>query len=96
MFGEGSYPCKTIKIIYFMVNANTSYNILLDRSSIKRLKAIMSTLHLAMKFPSAVGNIVTVNIDKKIARECYVASLKVESTSWLLKAFPRGQSTGRR
>jgi len=69
--------CKTIKIRYLLVNLNTSNNILLDRSSINCLKAIVSTLHLAMKFPSTVGDIVTVHVYQKIARECYVASLKV-------------------
>jgi len=59
-FGEGNYLFKTIKIIYLMVNANTSYNILLGRSSINCLKAIVFTPHLAMKFPSAAGDIVTV------------------------------------
>jgi len=34
-----------------------------------------------MKFSSAVGNIVTVHVDQKMTGKCYVASLKVESTS---------------
>jgi len=71
---------KTIKIKYLLVNANTSYNILLGRSSINCLKAIVSTPHLAMKFSSTTGDIVTVHVEQKVARECYVASLKVEPT----------------
>ena len=78
-FGD-DYLSKTINIRYLLVNANTSYNILLDRPSINRLKAIVSTPHLAMKFPSVNGDIATVHVDQKIARECYVASLKVEPT----------------
>jgi len=78
-FGD-DYLSKTINIRYLLVNANTSYNILLGRPSINRLKAIVSTPHLAMKFPSVNGDIATVHVDQKIARECYVASLKVEST----------------
>ena len=33
-----------------------------------------------MKFPSVNGDIAIVHVDQKIARECYVASLKVEPT----------------
>lgn len=33
-----------------------------------------------MKFPSVNGDIATVHVDQKTARECYVASLKVEPT----------------
>jgi len=51
-FGEEGCLSKTIKIRYLWVNANTSSNILLGRSSINRLKAIVSTAHLAMKFLS--------------------------------------------
>lgn len=38
----------------------------------------MSTPHLAMKFSSSLGDIITIHVDQKPAHECYVASLKVE------------------
>jgi len=69
---------RTIKIRYLVIDANTSYNILLDRPSINRLMAIVSTTHLAMKFPSRTGDILTVHVDQKEARECYAESLRVE------------------
>ena len=40
--------------------------------------AIVSTPHLTMKFPSPTKDIVTVHVNQKEARECYVASLRVE------------------
>jgi len=40
---------KTIKIWYLVIDTNTSYNILLERPSINRLRAIVSTPHLVMK-----------------------------------------------
>jgi len=43
---------KTLKIRYLVIDANISYNILLGRSSLNKLGAIVSTPHLAMKFPS--------------------------------------------
>ena len=71
---------KTLKIRYLVINANTSYNTLLGRSSLNKLGAIVSTPHLAMKFPSLSGDILTIHVDQKVARECYAESLRVEPT----------------
>jgi len=64
-----------------VVDINTSYNALLGRPSLNKLGAIVSTPHLAMKFPFDRGSVATVYADKKIARECYVASLKLKPTA---------------
>nr|KYP51830.1 hypothetical protein KK1_026353 [Cajanus cajan] len=68
---------RDIPVKYVVVHANTSYNILLGRPSLNRLGAIVSTSHLAMKFPSESGRIITVHADQKAARECYFASLRL-------------------
>jgi len=39
------------------------------------LVAIVSTPRLAMKFPSASGDVITLHVDQKTTRECYVANL---------------------
>jgi len=78
-----------------VVNANTLYSILLGRSSINRLKAIASTPHLVMKLPSITEDIVTVHMDERIARECYLASLNVEPIRPLYMTSPRGKSPRR-
>jgi len=75
-FGEGKVT-KTISIRYLVLDANTSYNILLGRPSLNALGAIVSTPHLAMKFPSLTGDIVTIHVDQRTARECYIASLRM-------------------
>jgi len=31
-----------------------------------------------MKFPSSKGDIITIHVDQKTARECYVASLRLQ------------------
>jgi len=95
-FGEEDGLHKTINVRDLLVNAQTSYNILLGCPSINRLKAIVSTPHLAMKFPSANNDIATIHVDQKIARECYVASLKSEPTRQLYTVNPDGQSPQRR
>ena len=84
------------KIRYLLININTSYNLMLGQSSINRLRAIVSTPHLIMNFPSTVSDIVTVHVDQKTACECYVSSLKVELTSQLYKASPCERSMGRK
>jgi len=76
-FGEGKMS-KTIKIWYLVIDVNTSYNILLGWSSINRLRVIVSTPHLVMKIPSISGDILTVHVLQKVARECYATSLRVE------------------
>jgi len=78
-FTEGKVS-KTIKIQYMVIDANTSYNILLGRSSINRLRAIVSTPHMAMKFLSTSGDILTMHVDQKLALECYIGSLRMEPT----------------
>ncbi|XP_020209186.1 uncharacterized protein LOC109794123 [Cajanus cajan] len=76
-FGYDQEVSKIIRIRYIVVNANTSYNILLGRPSINTLGAIVSTPHLAMKFPGESQKIITIHADQKVARECYMESLKV-------------------
>ena len=73
--------CKTIRIWYLVIDVNTSYNILLRQPSINQLMAIVSTPHLTMKFPSPTGDIITVHVDQKEARECYAESLRLEPLS---------------
>jgi len=40
------------------------------------LGVVVSTPHLAMKFPSPCGDILTIHCDQHLARECYMASLR--------------------
>ncbi|XP_068483323.1 uncharacterized protein [Phaseolus vulgaris] len=75
-FGRGN-KTKKIKIRYLVVDASTSYNVLLGRSSLNKLGAIVSTPHLAMKFPTEKGKVATVYVNQKDARECYAAGLKM-------------------
>jgi len=60
-----------------VVDACTSYNALLGRSLLNNLRAIVSTPHLAIKFPTERGDLETIYVDQRDARECYVAGLKM-------------------
>jgi len=75
VFREGTQT-KTILIRFHIVDAPTSYNILLGRPSLNTLGAVVSTPHLAMKFPAPSGDILTIHCDQCLARECYMASLR--------------------
>jgi len=75
VFRDGTQT-KTIPIRFLIVDAPTSYNVLLGRPSLNTLGAVVSTPHLAMKFLSPSGDILTVHCDQRLARECYMASLR--------------------
>ncbi|XP_027931921.1 uncharacterized protein LOC114187764 [Vigna unguiculata] len=66
---------KTILIGFLVVDMPTSYNVLLGRPSLNTLGAVVSTPHLAMKFPSPSNDILTIHGDQQLARECYMANL---------------------
>ena len=67
---------KTIPIRFLIIDAPTSYNVLLGRPSLNTLGAVVSTPHLALKFLSPSSDIRTVHCDQRLARECYMASLR--------------------
>jgi len=75
VFWDGTQT-KTIPIRFLIVDAPTSYNILLGRPSLNTLGAVVFTPHLAMKFPAPSGDILTIHYDQRLARECYMASLR--------------------
>jgi len=75
-FGE-CWHTRIISIRYLILDANTSYKILLRCPSINSLGAIISTPHLTMKFPSWTRDIITSYVNKKTTRECYISSLQL-------------------
>ncbi|XP_016194967.1 uncharacterized protein LOC107635933 [Arachis ipaensis] len=75
----GEYPnSKTIDIQYLVVDCRSPYNIILGRPSLNAFNAIVSTVHLCVKFLSQDNKVVTIHEDQKEARQCYNASLKNE------------------
>ena len=53
IFGQGKLP-KSFTIIYLLVDAATSYFALIGRKTLNKLRAIVSTPHLTMKFPTLI------------------------------------------
>ena len=75
VFRDGAQT-KTIPIYFLVVDAPTSYNVLLGRPSLNTLGVVVSTPPLAMKFPSPSDDNLTIHGDQWLARECYMASLR--------------------
>ena len=52
----GTYPAQVNKEIdFFIVDCPSTYNIILGRPALNRLRAVTSTHHLKVKFPTAHG-----------------------------------------
>ncbi|KAK4397449.1 hypothetical protein Sango_1581500 [Sesamum angolense] len=72
----GSLPKRSTKMVKFLVvKAPSAYNIILERPSLNIFRAISSTFHMKLKFPTSVGVGETVG-DELIAKVCYVNILK--------------------
>jgi len=67
---------RMITIRYIVVNASSTYNLLLGRPSMNRLGAVASTVHIKMKLPSSKGGVITIKSDQKRTQKCYESSLK--------------------
>ena len=65
----------TMTARFLIVDAPSTYNMLLGRPSLKAIKAIPSAYHMMIKFPT-INGVGMVRGDQRVARECYSASMK--------------------
>ena len=69
-----TYPVQVTKEIYFLiVDCPSTYNIILGRPALNKLRAVMSTYYLKVKFPTAHG-VEEIRGDQVLAKECYQAA----------------------
>lgn len=59
-----------------VINAHTSYNMIVGRPTLNKLGAVVSTLHLTIKYPLEGGRVRIVKADQPMARICYQDVLK--------------------
>ena len=81
----GTYLAQVTKEIDFLiVDCPSTYNIILGRSALNRLRATTSTHYLKVKFPSAHG-VGEIRGDQVLARECYQTALASgENHTWVI------------
>ena len=74
----GAYPQQITKSVDFLVvNCSSSYNAIIGRPTLNSWKAVTSTYHLLVKFPTEHG-VGQVQGDQLTARECYLAMLAMD------------------
>ena len=74
----GSQPkTRTVKVDFLVVNCLSTYNVILGRPTLNKIRAIVSTTCLTMKFFVDDGEITTIRADQVAAQRCYNASLEV-------------------
>jgi len=93
VFREG-YQTETIPVCFLVVEAPTSYNVLLGQSSLNTLAAIVSTPYLAMEFSFSFDDIITIHGDQRLAHECYIASLRPQEPALTIHNIERQPSSG--
>ena len=74
----GDYPQQITKDVTFLVvDCSSAYNAILGRPTLNSWKAITSTYHLMIKFPTDYG-IGELRGSQMAARECYVVMMEME------------------
>ncbi|XP_074323982.1 uncharacterized protein LOC141660900 [Apium graveolens] len=92
----GTAPRQVSHIIkFYVISATSSYNIILGRPTITRLRAIPSTIHLKLKFPTP-GGIEELRVDQGASGKCYGQALMIAETNpenrKKAMTLPKGQS----
>ncbi|CAJ2646122.1 unnamed protein product [Trifolium pratense] len=69
-FGKGGNT-KIIKVRYLVVDSPSVYNVVIGLPAAADLGAVISTLHLAMKYPVGDDMVGVVKADLEMAKKCY-------------------------
>ena len=73
-----SYPQQiTREVNFLVVDCTSSYNAIIERPTLNSWKAITSTYHLSVKFPTEYG-IGQAQRDQLATRECYLAMMALD------------------
>ncbi|XP_057756124.1 uncharacterized protein LOC130975331 [Arachis stenosperma] len=78
----GEHPLsKTCDIQYLVVDCFSPYNLILSRHFLNKFSAIVSTVHLCVKFSMQDEQIATIHRDHKEARQCYNIGMRLPNRS---------------
>ena len=74
----GDYPQQITKDVTFLVvNCSSTYNAILGRPTLNSWKAVTSTYHLMIKFPTDYG-VGEIRGNQVATHECYVAMMEMD------------------
>ena len=74
----GSYPQQITKSVnFFVMDCSSSYNAIIGRPTLNSWKAVTSTYHLSVKFPTEYW-IGQAQGDQLAARKCYLAMMALD------------------
>nr|KYP72760.1 hypothetical protein KK1_005361 [Cajanus cajan] len=90
-FGQGDHM-KTITVRYLVVNAQSSYSMLLGRPTLNKLGAVISTPHLKVKYPLPSGRVGVLCVDQEVARKCYEDCLRARRQLYVTQVDREVQS----
>ncbi|GFZ15791.1 hypothetical protein Acr_25g0002000 [Actinidia rufa] len=77
----GAEPYQTtIWQDFIVVDCPSPYNAILGRPTLGGIKAITSTYHLKLKFPTSMG-IGELKGDQRMARQCFISAMKIKTSS---------------
>ncbi|XP_057426260.1 uncharacterized protein LOC130719666 [Lotus japonicus] len=62
---------KLLRVRYLVLQVVAPYNVIIGRNTLNRLCAVISTAHLAVKYPLMCGRVRKIVVDQRRARECY-------------------------
>ncbi|KAL2513134.1 Ribonuclease H [Abeliophyllum distichum] len=80
----GSYPASVVIMTSFLlVKAPMAYNAIYGRPLLNAARAVVSTYHQVMKFPTSQG-VGCVRSDQQASRRCYVDSISIKNTVMML------------
>ena len=68
---------KTVKVDFLVIDCPSTYNVILGRLTLNKIRAIVSTTCLTMEFFTDNREIATIRADQAVASKCYNVSLEV-------------------
>ncbi|RWW62715.1 hypothetical protein BHE74_00030137, partial [Ensete ventricosum] len=69
----GNSSSKTLMVSFMVVRLPSAYNAIIGRPTLNRLRAVVSTYHRILKFPTRAG-VGEVRSDPKESRQCYLTA----------------------
>ncbi|RZR86645.1 hypothetical protein BHM03_00013886, partial [Ensete ventricosum] len=76
----GEPKLKTLMVSFMVVKLPSTDNAIIGRPTLNRLKAIISTYHRILKFPTRVG-VGEVRSDPRESRQCYLTATTLSKKS---------------